>query len=83
MVKRKDARIITTMTPMIIITIGMWSIRAFGGGILCIRILGYGLPEAVICMLIESYIRLGMFYLRYRTGKWKYIIKDTRTIQRV
>ena len=64
-----------TMWTMLITAAGTWILRAGVGAILCIRILHLGLPEAVFCMLVESYIRFFMFYLRYRTGKWKYVLK--------
>ena len=64
-----------TIWAMIITAAGMWLVRALVGGIIVIRILGFGLPEAVMCMLAESYIRLILFYLRYRTGKWKYAVR--------
>lgn len=60
-----------TLWPMIIIASGMWFFRAFLGAIVCIQILGYGLPAAVTCMVIDSYVRILLFYLRVRTGKWK------------
>jgi Na+-driven multidrug efflux pump len=49
----------------------MWFFRAFLGATLCITILGYGLPAAVWCMVADSYVRILLFFLRYRTGKWK------------
>lgn len=60
-----------TLWPMIITASGMWFFRALLGAIVCIQILGYGLPAAVTCMVIDSYVRIVLFYLRVRTGKWK------------
>ncbi len=60
-----------TLWPMIITASGMWFFRALIGAIVCIQILGYGLPAAVTCMVIDSYVRIVLFYLRVRTGKWK------------
>jgi putative MATE family efflux protein len=60
-----------TLWPMIITATGMWLFRALLGATVFITILGYGLPAAVWCMVVDSYIRLVMFFLRYRTGKWK------------
>ena len=65
-----------TLWPMIIIAAGTWVIRAFAGGIVCIRILGLGLPAAVTCMAVESYVRCLLMYLRFRTGKWKTAIRE-------
>ena len=60
-----------TLWPMLITASGMWFFRALLGAIVCITILGYGLPAAVGCMVIDSYVRIVLFYLRVRTGKWK------------
>lgn len=63
-----------TLWPLIITIVGMWGIRAVGA-VICIRVLGMGLPAACVCMLIESFVRLALFWLRFRTGKWKHAIK--------
>ncbi len=55
-----------TLWPMIITASGMWFFRALLGAIVCIQILGYGLPAAVTCMVIDSYVRIVLFYLRVR-----------------
>lgn len=71
-----------TMWPMLITMAGMWGIRALGAFV-CIRFLGLGLPAACTCMVIESFVRLVLFFLRYRTGKWKSAIKDIRSSEKV
>lgn len=60
-----------TLWPMLITASGMWFFRALLGAVVCITILGYGLPAAVGCMVVDSYVRIVLFYLRVRTGKWK------------
>ena len=67
-----------TLWPLIITLAGMWGIRAIGA-LICIRVLGMGLPAACVCMLIESFVRLVLFWLRFRTGKWKHAIQRIET----
>jgi len=67
-----------TLWPAIIIICSQFTIRAIGGGVIAIGVLGYGLPAAVLCMAIESYVRIFLFYLRARTGKWKEGIRRKR-----
>ena len=67
-----------TLWPLIITIAGMWGIRAIGA-VICIRFLGMGLPAACTCMLIESFLRLLLFWLRFRTGKWKHAIQKIQT----
>lgn len=63
-----------TMWPFIITAIGMWGIRALGA-VIFIRFLHMGLPAACVCMLVESFIRCFLFWLRFRTGKWAHAVK--------
>ena len=67
-----------TLWPMLITLAGMWGIRAAGAFFL-IRVFGFGLPAACTCMLIESFVRLVLFWLRFRTGKWKTAITSIET----
>ena len=60
-----------TLWPMIITASCMWFFRALIGAIVFIRILGNQLPAAVCWMVVDSYVRILLFYLRVRTGKWK------------
>lgn len=64
-----------TKWPFYITALGNWLIRALGA-VLCIRFLGMGLPEAVVCMCIDVAARLMMMYARFRLGKWKIAIKE-------
>jgi len=64
-----------TKWPFYITALGNWFIRALGA-VLCIRFLGMGLPEAVVCMCLDVAARLVMMYARFRLGKWKVAIKE-------
>lgn len=67
-----------TKWPFYINAAGNWIIRALGA-LLCIRVFGMGLPEAVICMCLDQLARSVCMYFRFRTGKWERAIKDGRT----
>ena len=54
-----------------------WFIRALGS-ILCIRVFGMGLFEAVACMCIEQCCRALIMTLRFRSGKWVHVIRDQK-----
>lgn len=54
--------------------ISTWGVRT-AGAFLMIRVFGFGLPEAVMCMFADGICRLVLFYLRFRTGKWVTILK--------
>jgi len=64
-----------TLWVLIITLAGMWGIRAVGA-VVCIRILGLGLPYACTCMLIESFVRFALAGLRFKSGHWKDAIKN-------
>jgi len=64
-----------TRWPFYITALGNWLIRALGAT-LCVRVFHLGLPEAVLCMCADQVIRTVAMYLRFRTGKWMYSIKD-------
>jgi len=67
-----------TMWAMIITMIGMWGIRA-AGAFVCLRLLRMDLPAACMCMVVESFVRMLLFWLRFRTGRWKYAITRIET----
>ena len=64
-----------TKYPMYITVCCNWGIRTLGA-VLCIRVLGLGLPAAVMCTVFDNTMRCVLNYLRFRTGKWQYAIKD-------
>lgn len=51
-----------------------WGIRTLFS-VLAIRVFGLDLYAAYIIMMVEIAARLLLLYLRYRTGKWKTIMK--------
>lgn len=52
-----------------------WGIRTLFS-VLAIRVWGFGLFEMQIIIFIEILTRMALLYLRYRTGKWKTVMKD-------
>ncbi len=52
-----------------------WAIRTLFS-VLAIRVWGLGLFEVQIVIFIEILTRMGLLYLRYRTGKWKTIMQE-------
>lgn len=51
-----------------------WSIRTLWS-VLAIRVFHFGLFSTQVVMLVEIVVRLMLLYLRYRTGKWKYVLE--------
>lgn len=51
-----------------------WGIRTVGM-IAVIRLLGLQLPQVHVVAAIEIVVRMVLFYLRYRSGKWKTAMK--------
>jgi putative MATE family efflux protein len=47
-----------------------WIIRTLGA-VLMIRVFGFGLREAVMCMFADSTVRAILLFIRLKTGKWK------------
>jgi putative MATE family efflux protein len=64
-----------TKWPFYITAFCTWFIRTLGAW-LCIRVFGWGLPEAVMCMFADGCVRAVLTFLRFRTGKWQHAIKD-------
>ena len=64
-----------TKWPLYITAASTWAVRTLGAWSV-IRIFGGGLPGAVCCMFADGVVRMILFYLRFRTGKWKTAIKD-------
>lgn len=68
-----------TKYPMYITVCCNWGIRTLGA-VVCIRLLGLGLPAAVLCTVFDNTMRCLLNFLRFRTGKWQYAIKDEHTV---
>lgn len=64
-----------TKWPFYITAVCNWTIRALGA-VLCIRVFGLGLPEAVICMCLDNTVRMFWMGARFRSGKWQAAISD-------
>lgn len=52
-----------------------WGVRTLFSFI-AIRLLHFGLFSTQVIILIEILTRLGLLYLRYRTGKWKTVLEN-------
>ena len=52
-----------------------WGIRCLGS-VLAIRVFHLGLPAMQCVILCQGIAQMILFYLRYRSGKWKTAIKD-------
>lgn len=64
-----------TKWTFIIITASMWGVRILGT-VVGIRVLGYGLVAACLAMCADQCVRCVLFFLRFRSGKWKDVIKE-------
>lgn len=51
-----------------------WGIRTLFS-VVAVRVLGMDLYATYIVIIIEIWVRLALLYIRYRTGKWKTIMK--------
>lgn len=61
-----------TMYPLYASIIGIWVFRV-GATYLFVNVFGWGLIGAWIALVTDQYIRSIVIYLRFRSGKWKYI----------
>lgn len=68
-----------TRWPFYITLVCNWGFRSFGAW-LCIRVLGFGLPEAVFCTCVDGFFRALLTFMRFRSGKWQFAIKQTEPI---
>ena len=55
-----------------------WGIRCLGS-VMAIRVFGLGLPAMQCVILCQGIAQMILFYLRYHSGKWKTVLKDTGT----
>jgi len=53
-----------------------WGIRCLGS-VMAIRVFGLGLPAMQCVILCQGIAQMILFYLRYHSGKWKTVLKDT------
>ena len=59
-----------TWATLIIVAISNWAVR-LTLTIVCIRVLNFGLVEVCYCMCADMIVRALLFFLRFRSGKWK------------
>ena len=59
-----------TWATLIIVAISNWAVR-LSLTVICIRVMGFGLVEVCYCMCIDMVVRALLFFLRFRSGKWK------------
>ncbi len=64
-----------TKWPFYITAICNWGIRTLGA-YLCIRVFHLGLPQAVICMCTDNFVRMIWMGVHFHKGKWKTAIQD-------
>ena len=64
-----------TKWPFIITAICNWSIRTLGA-YLCIRVFHLGLPQAVMCMCADNFVRMIWMGAHFHRGLWKTAIQD-------
>ena len=61
-----------TMYPLYASIMGIWMFRV-GATFMFVNVFGWGLIGAWVALVLDQYIRSTVIYLRFRSGKWKYI----------
>ncbi len=64
-----------TKIIFVISLITNWGIRCLGS-VLAILVFGLGLPAVQCVILVQGIVQMILFFLRYRSGKWKTVLKD-------
>ena len=59
-----------TKYPFIVSLITMWGVRVLGT-LLCVSVLGLGLPAVWLCMVGDNVTRAVLLGARYFSGRWK------------
>jgi len=59
-----------TRYPFVVSLITMWGVRILGT-LLCVRVLGFGLPAVWLCMVGDNVSRALLLGFRYFSGRWK------------
>jgi len=65
-----------TMYPLYASAFGIWFVRVLLAHVF-VHVLGWGLIGAWVALVLDQYTRGGIIFLRYRSGKWKYIKSRT------
>lgn len=69
-----------TVYPLYASFFGIWIFRVVVAYVF-VSIFGWGLIGAWVAMVMDQYTRSAIVYLRYRSGKWKYMKMRTDTMQ--
>ncbi|MGI5900169.1 MAG: MATE family efflux transporter [Christensenellales bacterium] len=64
-----------TWVTLIVVAISNWLVRV-GLTTICIRVLGLDLVAVCYCMCADMVIRAALFFLRFRSGKWKTVYRE-------
>ena len=67
-----------TMYPLYASAFGIWVFRVFVAFIF-VNIFHWGLIGAWVALVLDQYTRAIIVYIRYRSGKWKYMKSRTMT----
>ena len=59
-----------TKYPFVVSLITMWGMRILGT-LICVRLLGFGLPAVWLCMVGDNVSRAILLGIRYFSGRWK------------
>ncbi|HZK34459.1 MAG TPA: MATE family efflux transporter [Bacillota bacterium] len=65
-----------TMYPLYASAFGIWIVRVLIANVF-VHIFGWGLIGAWVALVLDQYTRGGIIFLRYRSGKWKYMKSRT------
>jgi len=66
------------MYPLYASAFGIWVFRVFVAFIF-VNIFHWGLIGAWVALVLDQYTRAIIVYIRYRSGKWKYMKSRTMT----
>jgi Na+-driven multidrug efflux pump len=64
------------MYPLYASAFGIWFVRVLLAHVF-VHVLGWGIIGAWVALVLDQYTRGGIIFLRYRSGKWKYIKSRT------
>jgi len=59
-----------TKYPFVVSLVTMWGVRVLGT-LICVRVIGLGLPAVWLCMVGDNVTRAMLLGIRYARGKWK------------
>jgi len=71
-----------TMFPLYASAFGIWVFRVFAAH-LFVNVFHWGLIGAWVALVLDQYTRAAVVYIRYRSGKWKYMKSRTAELKNV